>query len=187
MAKNLAHKTVVDDSSRCSVAHADYLIMFRKKGVNPIPIAHPNVFTQYAGTREIPYDILPFRNWAGDQKLNRFSHWIWRQYASAFWDDIRRDRTLAYKEAKEEDDEKHVHPLALDVIERCLTLWSNPGETVLTPFMGVGSTVYVAVQMGRKGIGVELKPTYFNQAKRNIAGAKTAPLDDQIRLQLDVK
>ena len=169
MAKNLAHKTVVEDSSRCSVASADYLLVFRRKGANPVPIAHPIGLTEYAGSRTIPPDLAPYRSWNGNQIENRYSHWIWRQYASAFWDDIRLGRVLPFREAKDPEDEKHVHPLQLDVIERCLTLWSNPGETILTPFMGVGSEVYGAVRLGRRGVGIELKPSYFHQAVRNVA------------------
>jgi DNA modification methylase len=171
MAKNLAHKTIVDDSSRCTVASADYLLMFRKKGENPIPIVHPQGLTEYAGERAMPADIQQYRGWTGNQIENRFSHWIWRQYASAFWDDVRIARVLPYKKARDEEDEKHVHPLQLDVIERCLVLWSNPGETILTPFMGVGSEVYGAVISGRKGIGIELKETYYNQALKNVEDA----------------
>ncbi len=171
MAKNLAHKTVVDDSSRCSVASADYLLVFRRKGENPVPIAHPTGLLEYIGERNVPADLLKYRGWTGNQIENRYSHWIWRQYASAFWDDIRISRVLPFKAARDSDDEKHVHPLQLDVIERCITLWSNPGETVLTPFMGVGSEVYSAVGMGRKGLGFELKPSYFRQAVKNIAKA----------------
>lgn len=171
MAKNLAHKTIVDDSSRCSVASADYLLVFRKKGTNPIPITHPHGLMSYAGARTMPAELLRFKGHKGNQIENRFSHWIWRQYASAFWDDVRIDRVLPYKMARDEEDEKHVHPLQLDVIERCVTLWSNEGETVLTPFMGVGSEVYIPVQINRKGIGVELKPTYYRQAVKNVARA----------------
>ncbi len=171
MAKNLAHKTIVDDSSRCSVASADYLLVFRKKGDNPVPIAHPTGLDSYAGSREIPKELLHYRNYTGKQTENRYSHWIWRQYASAFWDDVRIDRVLPYKEAREQEDEKHVHPLQLDVIERCLVLWSNPGEAVLTPFMGVGSEVYGAVLNGRKGVGIELKTSYYNQAVKNVSAA----------------
>jgi DNA modification methylase len=169
MAKNLAHKTIVEDSSRCSVASADYLLVFRRKGENPIPIAHPVGLLEYAGSRKMPAELLPYRGWTGNQIENRFSHWIWRQYASAFWDDIRIGHVLPFREAKSEEDEKHVHPLYLDVIERCISLWSNPGETVLTPFMGVGSEVYGALVNGRRGVGIELKPSYFTQAQRNIA------------------
>lgn len=88
--------------------------------------------------------------------------------ADCMWDDIRMNRVLPFKEARGVDDEKHVHPLQLDVIERVVTLRSNPGETVLTPFMGVGSEVYIPVLMGRKGIGFELKDTYYRQAVRNV-------------------
>lgn len=172
MAKNLAHKTIVEDSSRCSAASADYLLVFRRAGANQVPIAHPNGLTEYAGERQIPNDLLKYRGWAGSQIENRYSHWIWRQYASAFWDDIRIDRVLPFRKSRDEEDEKHVHPLQLDVIERCLVLWSNPGEVVLSPFMGVGSEVYGALINGRRAIGIELKPSYFQQALKNIEMAK---------------
>lgn len=169
MAKSLAHKTVVDDASKCSSAAADYLLVFRKKGTNPVAVEHPVGLTEYAGERLPPADLLRYRGWSGKQTENRFSHWIWRQYASAFWDDIRLDRVLPFREAKDEEDEKHVHPLQLDVIERVVVLWSNPGETVLTPFMGVGSEVYIPLRLGRKAIGIELKPSYYRQALANLA------------------
>ena len=172
MAKNLAHKSIVEDSSRCTVASADYLLVFRRKGDNPVPITHPEGLLEYAGERTIPAELLEYRGWTGNQIENRFSHWIWRQYASAFWDDVRIDRVLPFKAARDQEDEKHVHPLQLDVIERALVLWSNPGENVLTPFMGVGSEVFEAVRLGRRGIGVELKPSYYRQAVRNIESAK---------------
>jgi DNA modification methylase len=168
MAKNLAHKTIVEDSSRCSVASADYLLVFRRKGSNPIPIKHPTGLLNYAGERKMPAELLRYRGWKGNQIENRYSHWIWRQYASAFWDDIRIGRVLPFKKAREDQDEKHVHPLQLDVIERCLVLWSNPGETVLTPFMGVGSEVCGALAHGRRPLGIELKPSYYRQALINI-------------------
>lgn len=174
LTKSLAHKTIVDDSSRCTVASADYLLVFRRKGENPIPIAHPNGLMEYAGAREIPAELLRYRGWKGSQIENRYSHWIWRQYASAFWDDVRIDRVLPYREARDAEDEKHVHPLQLDVIDRCVVLWSNPGETVFTPFMGVGSEVYAAVAAGRRGAGVELKETYYRQAVKNVADALTS-------------
>lgn len=169
MTKSLAHKTIVDDSTRCSVASADYLLAFRRQGENPVPVAHPTGLTEYAGERPIPDDLLTYRNHNGKQTENRYSHWIWRQYASAFWDDVRLDRVLPFREARDEEDEKHVHPLQLDVIERTLVLWSNPGERVLTPFMGVGSEVYGAVRNGRYGVGIELKPSYYRQALKNLA------------------
>jgi len=168
MAKKLAHRTVVEDSSRCGVASADYLLVFRKKGENPIPIEHPHGLLDYAGSRQIPAELYQYKNWQGNQIENRYSHWIWRQYASAFWDDVRIENVLPFQQSKDEEDEKHIHPLQLDVIERCITLWSNPGETVLTPFMGVGSEVYTAIKLGRRGIGIELKPSYYKQALANL-------------------
>lgn len=171
MAKNLAHRTLVEDSSRCSVAAADYLLVFRRSGENKVPIAHPTGLMEYAGSRQPPADVLRYRGWTGNQIENKFSHWIWRQYASAFWDDVRIDRVLPFKASKDENDEKHVHPLQLDVIDRVMVLWSNPGEVVLTPFMGVGSEVFGALTAGRRGIGIELKPTYFAQAVKNVASA----------------
>lgn len=180
MVKALAHKSIVDDSSRCTVASADYLLMFRKRGDNPVPIQHPTGLMFYAGERQMPADLMRYRGWTGNQIENRYSHWIWRQYASAFWDDVRIDRVLPYREARDQEDEKHVHPLQLDVIDRCLTLWSNPGETVFTPFMGVGSEVFSAVQNGRRGVGVELKPSYYRQAVKNMAEATARVEQDDL-------
>ena len=171
MTKALAHKSIVDDSSKCTVASADYLLLFRRKGDNPVLIAHPVGLLEYAGEREIPHDLLSYRGWTGKQTQNRYSHWIWRQYASSFWDDIRIDRVLPFKDSRTEEDEKHVHPLQLDVIDRCVVLWSNPGETVLTPFMGVGSEIFGAVKAGRRGVGVELKDSYYRQAVLNLQEA----------------
>lgn len=168
MAKNLAHKTIVDDSSRCSNASADQMLVFRRSGTNNVPIVHPSGLTEYAGARLPPVEILRYRGWQGNQIENKFSHWIWRQYASAFWDDIRLDRVLPYREARDEEDEKHIHPLQLDAIDRCLTLWSNPNEIVLSPFMGVGSEIYSAVRAGRRAIGMELKQSYYRQSVRNL-------------------
>jgi DNA modification methylase len=180
LAKNLAHKTIVEDSADCSNASADYLILFRRKGDNAVPIAHPNGFDRYIGEREVPRELLPYKGWTGKQTGNRYSHWIWRQYASSFWDDIRLDRVLPYREARDAEDEKHVHPLQLDVIERAVALWTNPGDVVLTPFMGVGSEVYGAVSSGRKGIGCELKPSYYRQAVKNLALAKSEAVEKQV-------
>jgi DNA modification methylase len=171
MAKGLAHKQVVTDASLCDVASADCLLLFRKNGDNPVPVANPNGLLEYAGEREIPPEVLKYRGHKGKQIENRYSHWIWRQYASSFWDDIRLERTLPYKQAREEDDERHMHPLQLDVVERIVQLRSLPGETVLTPFMGVGSEAYGAVLNGRKAIGVELKPAYYRQAVTNLEEA----------------
>jgi DNA modification methylase len=182
MQKNLAHKTVVDDSIYCGVASADYLLIFRKHGENQIPISHPHGLQEYHGERTIPPDLLKYKNSRGKQTENRYSHWIWRQYASSFWDDIRLDNVLAFKEGRDEDDEKHVHPLQLDVINRVIILRSNPNEVVLTPFMGVGSEVYGAVMNGRRGIGIELKDSYYRQAIKNLSDIKID--DDQHRFAI---
>lgn len=171
MTKSLSHKNLTEDSTRCSIANADQLIIFRRKGKNAVPVAHPEGLLSYAGSRQMPAEILQYRNWKGPQLENKYSHWIWRHYASAFWDDVRIDHVLPYRPARDEEDEKHVHPLQLDVIERALVLWTNPGETVLSPFMGVGSEVYEAVKQGRRGIGIELKGSYFAQAEKNVASA----------------
>lgn len=173
MVKGLAHQTIVEDSAKCTVASADYLLVFRNKGENRIPIKHPTGFADYAGEREIPHEVLRFKDYEGKQTENKYSQWIWRRYASAFWDDVRINRVLPYKPARDKDDERHIHPLQLDVIDRALVLWSNPGEIVLTPFMGVGSEVYGAVRASRRGVGIELKDSYFRQAVKNVAAAKT--------------
>ncbi len=177
MAKGLRHYQLVKDSTLCEAAGADYLLMFRKGGENPVPVEHPTGLTSYAGADQPPAELNKFRNWSGDQKQNRYSHWCWRRYASAFWDDVRNDRVLPYKESRDPDDERHVHPLQLDVIERAVVLYTNPGETVLTPFMGVGSEVYGAVVNGRRGVGVELKPAYYRQAVKNLRAASDVGSD----------
>lgn len=182
MKKSLAHQTIIEDSSRCSVASADYLLVFRRSGNNPIPIDHPSGLLDYAGEREMPHELLRYKGWKGSQIENRYSHWIWRQYASAFWDDVRLDRVLPFQDARDDEDEKHVHPLQLDVIDRACVLWSNPGERVFTPFMGVGSEVYAPVKAGRFGIGVELKPTYYRQSVKNLASLLDAPTEETLPL-----
>jgi DNA modification methylase len=171
LAKNLRHRSMTEDSSRCTCAAADYLLIFRKRGDNPVPIRHPAGLLEYAGARPIPPDLLKFKGWTGKQTENKYSQWIWRQYASAFWDDIRADNVLPFRDCKEPDDERHVHPLQLDIVERAVILWSNPEETVLTPFMGVGSEVYGAVKNGRRGVGCELKASYYRQALKNVESA----------------
>jgi DNA modification methylase len=181
MMKSLHHKTCCEDSTRCSIANADYLLMFRRKGENAVPVTHDVGLMNYAGERGIPADLHRFRGMVGDQKKNQYSQWIWRQYASSVWDDIRIDRVLPYRAGRDPEDEKHVHPLQLDVIERACVMWSNPGETVLTPFMGVGSEVYGAVLNGRRGIGVELKPSYYRQAKKNVMAASEKTFETEQR------
>ena len=168
MTKNLSHRTIIDDATYGGVASADYLLIFRKKGENKIPIEHPTGLEYYAGECPIPEEYEKYRNFEGDQKQNKWSHMIWRRYASSVWDDVDMTRCLPFQDSKDPDDEKHVHPLQLDVIDRCVMLRSNPGEIVFTPFMGVGSEVYSAVINGRKGIGVELKESYYRQAIKNL-------------------
>jgi len=185
MAKGLSHKQVVDDASLCSVASADYLLLFRRTGENPVPVTHPYGLMWYAGERQVPAELMRFRGHEGKQTENRYSHWIWRQYASAFWDDIRISRVLPYVESKEKDDERHVHPLQLDVIERTVVLRSNPGEVVLTPFMGVGSEVWGAVVNDRRGVGMELKNSYYQQAVRNLTDCKKRQTGSQPSLFAD--
>jgi len=182
MMKSLHHRTFCEDSTRCSIANADYLLMFRKGGENPEPVTHETGMEHYAGERKPPMDVLSYRGMKGDQKLNKFSQWIWRQYASSVWDDIRIDHVLPHRSAKDDQDEKHVHPLQLDVIERCVAMWSNPGDAVLTPFMGVGSEAYMAVRMGRKAVGIELKESYYRQAVKNLALADKPDAETEAEL-----
>jgi len=172
MMKSLHHKTLCEDSTRNSIANADYLLMFRRAGENAEPVTHETGLLSYAGEREVPSELHRYRNMTGDQKKNQYSQWIWRQYASSVWMDIRIDNVLDSSKARDPEDERHVHPLQLDVIERAVQMWSNPGDVVLTPFMGVGSEVYGAVRAGRRGVGCELKPSYFKQAVHNLAGIK---------------
>jgi len=178
MVKSLMHKLIVEDSTECFTAMPDYLLIFKRNGVNEVPVTHPVGLTEYFGERPFleghtetygTYEKLKkdYEGWQ-DPKTNKLSHIIWQRYASSVWDDIRIDNVLPFRDAKDEDDEKHVHPLQLDVIDRCVELYSNPGETVFTPFMGVGSEVYSPVSLGRKGVGVELKDTYFKQAIENM-------------------
>ena len=185
MQKNLAHKTIVDDGALGGVAAPDELLIFRKPGAAE-PVRHPSGLTgTYAGGEQHPAELNRYRGWEGDQKANRWSHWIWRRYASSVWDDVRIDRVLPFRDAKEDDDEKHVHPLQLDVIERYLDLRTLPGERVLTPFMGVGSEVYAAVSMGRVGIGAELKPSYYKQAVANLAALDESREVEELALDFE--
>lgn len=170
--KTLMHKTIVEDSCCSRLAPGDYLLVFKKPGTNHEPITHSQGFKDYAGGRHIPPELArQFENYAGEQKKNALSQWIYRQYASPVWMDIRRERLLPYQDAKENQEERHVCPLQLDVIDRCLALWSNPGDTVLTPFMGVGSEAYGAIVNDRRATGIELKASYYRQACRNIQAA----------------
>lgn len=190
MVKSLMHKLIVEDSTQCFTAMPDYILILTRKGDNQVPVTHPCGLKKYFGETPILPNILQAWNNANnsnltadelwtrlnemyydheDPKSNKLSHYIWQRYASSVWDDIRIDNVLPFRDSKEDDDEKHVHPLQLDVIDRLVELYSNPGEVVFTPFMGVGSEVYSPVSLGRKGVGVELKDSYFKQAKINIS------------------
>lgn len=175
--KHLTHKQLVKDSCSSTIAAGDFVLIFKRRGDNAVPVSHPLGFSTYAGAMEVPEHLWQYRG-ETEQSENKLSHWIWRRYASCVWDDIRIDRVLPYKAAKEPEDEKHVHPLQLDVIERCVQLWSNPDEVVMTPFMGVGSEAYGAVINGRKAIGVELKTAYYKQAIRNMEAAGAPKQND---------
>ena len=172
--KSLRHKNICEDSATVRIGPADYVLVFKKGWDNDEKIAHPHGLKSYAGEDQIPEELVKrFATYKGDQRKNLMSHWIWRRYASPVWMDIRSGRLLPYQASKETEEEKHVCPLQLDVIERCLTLYSNLGDTVLTPFMGVGSEVFQAVKMGRKAIGFELKPSYYRQAAKNLSMVDT--------------
>lgn len=157
-ALGLAHKQIIKDSAMCRNALPDYLITIRKPGDNPEPIAHPNGFEYYIGSKG-----QPDRAHSDIQAKNRFSQKIWQRYAASIWLDIRQTDTLNVHQARDARDEKHICPLQLDVIARCLHLWSNPGDIVLSPFAGIGSEGYVSLQMKRKFIGIELKDSYYRQ------------------------
>ena len=163
-----------------------YVRLFvEKKGENKTPVEHPNGLNDFPYFGETPFlkaheetygSYTDFRkkwvSFSGDQRKNKLSHLTWQRYASSVWDDVRIDNVLPFKMTKTEDDEKHVHPLQLDVIDRLVYLYSNESEVVLTPFMGVGSEVYSPVSMGRKAIGIELKDSYFKQAILNVKEAE---------------
>lgn len=144
-ALGLLHKQIKKDSSMSRQGLADYIIVMRKPGVNPDPIAHT--------AEEFPVDE-------------------WQKIASPVWMDIRQSHTLQRQSAREDKDEKHICPLQLDVIDRCLWLWSSPGDLVLSPFMGIGSEGYESIRLGRKFIGIELKESYYNQAVKNLQNAE---------------
>lgn len=155
-ALGLLHKQIRKDSSMSRQGLPDYIVTFRKPGENPEPIPHT-------------YENFPVD--------------VWQRYASPVWMDIRQSNTLQRKSARDEKDEKHICPLQLDVIERCIRLWTNPDDIVLDPFAGIGSVPYQAVLMGRRGLGIELKDSYFNQAVINMNGACNEPFDrDELTL-----
>lgn len=174
----LLHKQVVKDSALSGQGLADYICTFRKPGENAEPIAE--CFDRWIGDGVGP-DRSKYttptdgRNW--------YSIEVWQRYASPVWMDIDQSRTLQYRSGRDEKDELHIAPLQLDVIERCIDLWSNPGDVVLTPFLGIGSEVYCAVKMGRRGVGMELKPSYFRQAVKNLAELDAAKTTDLFKVE----
>lgn len=161
-ALGLMHKQIVKDSSMCRQGLPDYVIAVRKPGENPQRVEHPEGFTDFLG------DDGP-----SVEDATEYSHQVWRRYASPVWMDIRQSNTLNRTAARAEGDERHICPLQLDVIARCWELWTNPGDTVLSPFAGIGSEIYQALLMGRRGIGIELKPSYYQQAVVNCQQAET--------------
>lgn len=143
-ALGLLHKTIRSDSSMSRQGIPDYLVTMRKPGKNEEPIAHTH--------EEFPVTL-------------------WQRYASPVWMDINPSDTLQHRSAREDEDERHICPLQLEVIRRALKLWTNPGDVVLSPFTGIGSEGYVAIQEGRRFVGAELKRSYYEQAVRNLAAA----------------
>jgi DNA modification methylase len=156
-ALGLMHKQLCKDSTMSRAGIPQYLLAFRAPGVNASPVSHPDGLTDFAGEN--------------GPKSGTLSHERWRRYASPVWMDIRSTRTLNGRGARAESDEKHICPLALDIIERALTLWSKRGDTVLSPFMGIGSEGVVSVEMGRRFVGIELKESYYKQAVANLKSA----------------
>lgn len=154
----LMHKQLCKDSAMSRAGLPQYLLTFRKPGENVSPVAHEQGLTEFIGEDE-PTD-------------GNLSHNRWRRYASPVWMDIRSSRTLQYRGGRDDDDERHICPMALDIIERGIELWSNPGDIVYDPFGGIGSTVYSACNMRRKGMMTELKPSYFAMARKNLQSPK---------------
>lgn len=179
-ALGLMHKQLVKDSAMCRNGLPDYLITVRKPGDNPEPIAHPEGLTSYVGTEEP--EAPKVKPTLKDSRIHRkvsmskkdpvYSHHVWRKYASPVWMDINQTNTLQKESAREDKDERHICPLQLDVIERALTLWTNEGDIVLSPFAGIGSEGYVALQMQRRFVGFELKESYYAQAAKNLTEAE---------------
>jgi hypothetical protein len=166
-ALGLAHKQIIKDSSMCRAGLPDFLIAMRMPGKNDIPISHrPRGFETYIGIDG------PTSPKSEEGRANKYSHEVWRKYASPVWMDINQTRTLNYRAARAADDERHICPLQLDVIERALALWATPDDVVLSPFAGIGSEGYVAVRTGRRFIGIELKDSYYRQAVKHLQRAE---------------
>jgi DNA modification methylase len=177
-ALGLLHKTIKKDSAMSRQGIADYLVVMRKPGINEKPIS--GEFKYYvgenppAGFEGVQRDDGRFYFVPGNSGT---SIDVWQNYASPVWDDINQTNTLNFREGRDNDDERHICPLQLDVIERAMQLWSMPGDTVYTPFLGIGSEAYVAVKMGRNAIGTELKESYFKLATRNMTMAEKGNYD----------
>lgn len=172
----LLHKQLAKDSTISGQGLADYIVTFRKPGDNADPVA--GELERFVGDDSLDVSMEAYTRHCAELEREGKTPWpfrqwrsimTWQRYASPVWSDIRQTRTLQYRSARAEQDEAHISPLQLDVIERCIDLWSNPWETVLTPFMGIGSEVYGAVAASRRGVGFELKDTYFAQAVKNLA------------------
>lgn len=162
-ALGLAHKQISKDSSRCNMGLADYIITLRKPGENPEPISHGRGFERYIGDRPEPNKAKH-----DDPRKNKYSHEVWQRYASPVWMDINQSNTLNIAVARNDKDEKHICPLQLDTIARCLELWTNENDIVLDPFVGIGSVGHQALKAKRRFIGVELKTSYYQQAIKNL-------------------
>jgi DNA modification methylase len=159
----LLHKQLCKDSALSRQGIPDYLVTMRKAGENKHPVK--GELNWFAGDK------------ATFQSTGKLSIDIWQRYASPVWMDINPSNTLQHRSAKEHGDERHICPLQLDVIERGMQLWSNEGDTVLSPFMGIASEGFTAVRLGRKFIGFELKESYFNQATKNLAMAEKETME----------
>lgn len=174
-ALGLLHKTIRTDSSRSRQGLADYIVVMRKAGVNEDKIE--GEFTHFAGDQKIEgfreVELNDGRIVQVPIENKGTSIDVWQRYASPVWSDIRQTNTLNYKMARDGADERHICPLQLDVIERCLQLWSKEGDIVWSPFTGVGSEGYMSLKMGRKFIGAELKESYFNAAIVNLDDAES--------------
>lgn len=181
----LLHKQIKKDSTISRMAVPDYIVTMRKPGENPEPVS--GEFDAYYGDEASPGGTLPSRTWDEEQQKMipcsvdpgdpGYSVAVWQRYAEPVWMDIAQSDVLSRKEAREEQDEAHIAPLQLTPIRRCVELWSNPGDTVLSPFAGIGSELYVALQMGRRAIGAELKPSYWRQAVQNCERITTTDAD----------
>lgn len=168
-AVGLLHKTIEKDSSMSRMGIPDTLLMFRKPGINPEPVAGRFKIDEYAGENKPDVAKEAFNG-----EVDRWNSInIWQRYASPVWMDINQSNTLQFRNAKDTDDEKHICPLQLDVIDRALQLWSLPGETVLSPFGGIGSEGYMSILRNRKPVLFELKDSYFEVQKKNMDIAVT--------------